>query len=317
MTAMPLIYLRLPNWLGDVCMSLPVLEAFLARNYRVVVCARPWAQALLSGYALEGFIPITGKWLHDAIAIKHYKKNHQSNATEVMALSLPDSFSSALVFKWAGIKAAGYKDDGRSWLLKWPIHKPKDTLHAVESWYYLAYQASQIWQNAIASKAPRSLHLAGVATADPATFALDTSKKNILIAPTAVGLHKGQVKVWPHYEALTQQLKKQYYNVYMCPPPSEISDAEQNAPSAIRLAPLSLVDFAQLCKSVDLVICNDSGVSHLAAAVNAAQITLIGVTDASYTGPWSDQAECLGKNGAWPCLHTVIERINERINERS
>lgn len=312
MTAMPVLYLRLPNWLGDVCMSLPVLEGFLARNYSVVVCARPWARPLLSGYALQGFIPITGKWLHDANAIKQYKKNHEPNSTKVTALSLPDSLSSAFIFKWAGLKTAGYKDDGRSCLLKWPLNKPKQPLHAVESWYHLAYESSKIWQNPIAPRAPRSLHLAGVPDPDPHKFDLDRSQKNILIAPTAVGLHKGKIKVWPHFEALTQKLKQQNYNVYMCPPPNEIAEAELNAPSATRLAPLSLADFAQLCKTVDLVICNDSGVSHLAAAVNAAQITLIGVTDVTHTGPWSDQAECLGKNGAWPSLSTVLKRINER-----
>ena len=133
-----------------------------------------------------------------------------------------------------------------------------------------------------------------------------------MIAPTAVGLHRGKVKVWPYYEALTQKLKQQNYNVYMCPPPNEVAEAERNAPSAIRLAPLPLTSFAQLCKSVDLVVCNDSGVSHLAATVNAAQITLIGVTDATHTGPWSDQAECLGENGAWPSLQAVLKRIHER-----
>lgn len=292
-------------------MSLPVLEALLAHNYPVVVCARPWAKPLLSGYALSGFVPMTGKWLHDAKTLRAYKKQHP--AERVVGLSLPDSLSSALVFKWAGIPAAGYKDDGRSWLLKWPVDKPKAALHAVESWYYLAHQASQIWQHPIAPTVMRSLHLAGVPDADPKKFNLDATIKNILIAPTAVGLHKGQVKVWPHYEALTQALKAQGHAVYMCPPPNEIAEAEQNAPSATRLEPLPLLAFAQLCKSVDLVLCNDSGVSHLAAAVDAVQITLIGVTDVTHTGPWSDRAECLGQLGQWPSLQTVLHHTEQRL----
>lgn len=312
MTVNPLVYLRLPNWLGDICMSLPVLEALLARNYPVVVCARPWARTLLSGYALHGFIPMEGKWWLDAKAIKQYQKPLANDAIEVVGLSLPDSLSSALVFKFGAIPAAGYRDDGRSWLLKWPIDKPTKSLHAVESWYYLALTASKLWNHAIAPKPMATLHLAGVPEADQKKFGLDCDKKNILIAPTAVGLHKGQVKVWPHYETLTQALIKKGYDVYMCPPANEIAEAEENAPSATRLEPLSLLAFAQLCKSVDLVICNDSGVSHLAAAVNAAQITLIGVTDVTHTGPWSDQAECLGKNGQWASLATVLERIHER-----
>lgn len=312
MTVNPLVYLRLPNWLGDVCMSLPVLEALLARNYQVIVCARPWAKTLLSGYALHDFIPMTGQWWSDAKAIKQHQKTRLSDSIQKVGLSLPDSLSSALVFKFGGIPAAGYRDDGRSWLLKWPIDKPTHSLHAVESWYFLAYSASKIWQFPIAPQPLASLHLAGVPEADPKKFGLDSDKKNILIAPTAVGLHKGQIKVWPHYEALTQALIKEGYDVYMCPPPNEVAEAEKNAPSATRLDSLPLLAFAQLCKSVDLVICNDSGVSHMAAAVDAKQITLIGVTDITHTGPWSDQADCLGQNGQWASLDTVLERIHER-----
>lgn len=308
MKSNPLLYLRLPNWLGDVCMSLPVLEAFLARDYQVVVCARGWAKELLAGYPLTDFIPITGHWYTDAKKLKAHKKEQINQ--DMQALSLPDSFSSALIFKWAGIATAGYKDDGRSWLLKWPITKPNQDMHAVESWYYLAQHAAQNWQQPIAPKPAQHLHLAGIENANAEKFGLDPDKKNILIAPTAVGLHKGQNKVWPYYENLTQRLTKAGAKVYMCPPPNEISQAQANAPSAIQLAPLSLRNFAQLCKSVDLVICNDSGVSHLAAAVDALQITLIGVTDGSKTGPWSDQATCLGKLGQWASIDEVFNTVN-------
>lgn len=304
----PLVYLRLPNWLGDVCMSLPTLEALLARNYRVIVCARPWAKTLLSGYALTGFVPMQGNWHQDARTLRQYRKNHQHKTC--FGLSLPDSLSSALIFRWAGIPTAGYRDDGRRFLLRWSIKKPTTSLHAVESWYYLAKQATTIWQQPIAPTPMRSLHLAGVPEADPTLFGLDPKQKNILIAPTAVGLHKGQVKIWPHYEALTQALQAKNYQVYMCPPPNEVEQALQNAPSATRLDPLPLLAFAQLCKSVNVVICNDSGVSHLAAAVNAPQITLIGVTDAARTGPWSDRAICLGQMGKWPSLENVLQHTH-------
>lgn len=310
MKSNPLLYLRLPNWLGDVCMSLPVLEAFLARNYRVVVCARPWAKELLAGYPIFDFVPISGKWYSDAKRLKAHKAHYQTTSS-IQGLSLPDSLSSALVFKLAGISAAGYKDDGRSWLLKWPISKPKARLHAVESWYHLAYQASLKWEQAIAPKAAQHLHLAGIEAPSPEKFGLDAKKINILIAPTAIGLHKGQNKVWPHFEALTQQLLAANFGVYMCPPPNEIEQALSNAPSATRIEALALPDFAQLCKSVDLVICNDSGVSHIAAAVDTPQITLIGVTDVSRTGPWSDQAHCMGEMGAWASIDQVLNSINQ------
>ncbi len=57
-----------------------------------------------------------------------------------------------------------------------------------------------------------------------------------------------------------------------------------------------------------LVICNDSGVSHLGAAVQARQLTLFGVTDPARTGPWSDRAVCLGRTDEWPSVNEVLEQ---------
>ena len=58
-----------------------------------------------------------------------------------------------------------------------------------------------------------------------------------------------------------------------------------------------------------MVIANDSGVSHIAAAVGAKQITLVGVTDTKRTGPWNPDAIVLGENGRWPSVDEVIDNL--------
>jgi heptosyltransferase-2 len=63
-----------------------------------------------------------------------------------------------------------------------------------------------------------------------------------------------------------------------------------------------------------LVVCNDSGTSHLAAAVAARQITLFGVTRRERTGPWSPDAVCLGSHDAWPDVGTVVERAMQMLD---
>ena len=63
------------------------------------------------------------------------------------------------------------------------------------------------------------------------------------------------------------------------------------------------------------MIANDSGVSHIAAAVCAKQITLVGVTDAKRTGPWNPDAIVLGENGRWPALQSVIDTISELVEK--
>lgn len=311
--------MRLPNWVGDVCMSLPSLDALINTGIPIVVCARKWAKDLLSAYNLAEFIPMDNSWLNNAKNIRTIRNQYQ--AKHNLGLLLPDSLSSALSFKFAGVTSCGYKDDGRSLLLRWPINKLKPKPHAVESWYELTYLALEYWQFKLPDLAPsdklnwqandkhEQLALAAIKSAGL------NSKQFVLIAPTAVGLHHGQIKVWQHFEQLSQSLIAQGYNVVMAPPPAEQAIAKKTVPSAKLLPALSLGAFASLTKHASLVICNDSGVSHLAAANNADQITLFGVTDPHHTGPWSPKAINLGTLGSWPKLSEVLTQTLDFLQQ--
>ncbi|HUG57480.1 MAG TPA: glycosyltransferase family 9 protein [Candidimonas sp.] len=313
MSTFSAIYVRLPNWIGDVCMSLPSLHALLDTEIPVIVCARPWAKDLLSAYKLGGFIEMKGRWREDRATVHAFRKKAQH--AHPRGLLLPDSLSSAMVFKFAGVPSAGYRDDGRSLILRWPINKPASSMHAVEAWYYVTSQALKRWNHPISPAHPSSklgLRLTDKHHAQ-AEQALNSAGLKagqfILIAPTATGLHRGKVKVWPHFDAMTRRLQEQGYTVAMCPPPSEAEAAKLNAPTAISLPPLGLGAFATLTRLASLVVCNDSGVSHLAAAAGARQLSLFGVTHRERTGPWSENAVCLGSAHAWPSLDETGQQI--------
>lgn len=313
MPTLSAIYVRLPNWIGDVCMSLPSLHALLNTRLPIVVCARPWARDLLSAYKLGGFIEMKGRWREDRATVHAFRKKAQH--AHPRGLLLPDSLSSAMVFKFAGVPSAGYRDDGRSLILRWPVNKPSSRMHAVESWYYITNQALKRWNQTPPPANPPSaldLQLTDKHRAE-ALQALNTAGlapgQFILIAPTATGLHRGKAKVWPHFDALTRRLQRQGYQVAMCPPPSEAEAARTNAPTAITLPPLRLGAFATLTRLASLVVCNDSGVSHLAAATSARQLSLFGVTQRERTGPWSENASCLGSSHAWPTIEETEQRI--------
>lgn len=287
-------------------MSLPSLQALLNTRLPIVICARPWARDLLAGFDISGFVDMAGKWREDRSAVSAYKK--KAKHAHARGLLLPDSLSSAMVFSFAGVPSAGYRDDGRSLILRWPVNKPSGTPHAVLSWYHLTATALDRWNLPAIPAQPASelglkiahkhrragMQALAAAQLEPGRF--------ILIAPTATGLHHGRIKVWPYFDSLTRSLQKQGYIVAMCPPPAEIEAAQQNAPTALLLPPLALGAFATLTQSASLVICNDSGVSHLAAAANARQLTLFGVTRPERTGPWSENATCLGGMQQWPTL---------------
>lgn len=309
MSIISAIYIRIPNWIGDVCMSLPCLDLLLETRIPVVVCARPWARDLLDDYPIAGFIPMSGRWRKDRAAVQTFRKRaHHAHAR---GLLLPDSLSSAMVFRFAGIPSAGHRDDGRSLILRWPIRKSTRKLHAVEAWYRLTAQALQKWGvGSNPENVPETLGLRLTSEHCSTAQALMNqaglnSGDFVLIAPTAVGLHHGKNKVWPAFEALTKRLQAQGHKVVMCPPPSEVDQALQNAPSAHCLPSIGLGGFAALTRHAALVICNDSGVSHVAAAAGARQLTLFGVTQQDRTGPWSISATCLGSAKKWPGLDDV------------
>lgn len=295
-------------------MSLPSLHTLLDTQLPVVVCARPWARDLLAAYDLAGVIDMKGRWREDRAAVHAFRKKAQH--PHPRGVLLPDSLSSAMVFKFGGIPSAGYRDDGRSLILRWPVNKPATSLHAVESWHYITTQALKRW-NLPATGLPVGRQL-GLQLADrhdaEGQQALSQAGlqpgRYILIAPTATGLHRGKIKVWPYYKELTQRLQLQGHTVVMCPPAAEADEAKKNAPDALCLPPLKLGAFATLAQLATLVVCNDSGVSHLAAAAGARQLTLFGVTQPERTGPWSDKASCLGSAQAWPTLEQVVDRVN-------
>lgn len=308
--AHPALYVRLPNWVGDVCMSLPSLALLLSTGLPVTVCARPWAQDLLAAYPLAGFVPMSGSWRTDRAAVRQHLK--QSRTVRARGLLLPDSLSSALVFRFAGIPCAGYRDDGRSLILRWPCRKPAEPLHAVLSWHHLTRYALRQWQLPVteAEPAPELDWLAAPAhesQAEQAMAQAGLSRQGfVLIAPTATGLHKGRVKAWSGFDSLSRSLQARGLTVVMAPPAAEQQAARAAAPTAQLLPPLGLGAFACLTRAARLVVCNDSGVSHLAAAARARQVTLFGVTDPARTGPWSNQALRLGRMNAWPSAPEVL-----------
>lgn len=309
----PALFVRLPNWVGDVCMSLPSLDILLATERPVIVCARSWARGFLSAYPLAGFVDMDRSWRRNSHRLK--KARTELGHPSPLGLLLPDSLSSALSFRFAGIASAGYRDDARSLLLRWPLRKPVRNIHAVQSWYQLTQQALTHWQLPAGSPQPhaelswKAANEHGLDAAQALQRAGLAAGHFVLIAPTAVGQHQGKIKVWRHFDGLTQALQAQGHTVVMAPPENEQAAARQAAPTAQLLPALSLGGFAVLTRLAALVVCNDSGVSHLAAAAGARQVTLFGVTDPARTGPWSNQALRLGSAQNWPTLDEVVRTV--------
>lgn len=307
---MPVVLCRLPNHVGDCCMCLPALRLLAASGFTPALVGKRWAEDLLAGMGWR-FDPIEGQVSEDLSRIRYLA----NNAKATRGLLFPNSFGSALLFKLGRIKTTGLKTDMRSLLLDIGIPEPAP-MHEVERFFYVAHEALKAWgvQPAF-DKVPERLSLILMKRHEAAAKNLieqyQIPEKFALLAPIARGKHRGQVKHWEHFNELVAPLRERGMEPIVFPSMREEDLAKAACPDATILPPITLGNFAAIAKRAAVVIANDSGVSHIAAAVGAKQITLIGVTDTNRTGPWNPDAIVLGENGRWPSVEEVVNRLQE------
>jgi heptosyltransferase-2 len=297
-------------------MCLPALRLLQASGYEPALVGKRWAEDLMAGMGWR-FDPIEGHVSEDLSRIRYLVTN--TGATR--SLLFPNSFGSALLFKIGRVPTTGLATDGRSLLLKHAIPEP-GPMHEVERFFYLTHEAIKAWGGVPAwDRPPSSLELKLLkrheAAARNIILGHGIPEKFAILAPVARGLHKGQNKHWPHFNELCAPLREMGVAPIVFPSVREEADARKACRDALIMPPTTLGNFAAMCKRAQLVIANDSGVSHVAAAVGAKQITLIGVTSTERTGPWNPEATVLGKDGAWPTLDEVLASIRSLLAQQS
>jgi heptosyltransferase-2 len=99
---------RLPNWVGDVCMALPALALLRRAGFALHLVGKGWAADLLAGFPDHVARLPTG-------LLAGARTCAASGARQ--ALLLTNSFGSALQARLAGLDAVGFARDGRSLLL--------------------------------------------------------------------------------------------------------------------------------------------------------------------------------------------------------
>jgi heptosyltransferase-2 len=305
------ILVRLPNHVGDACMAVPALRALQSAGLVCALVGRPWAKSLLAGLGCA-YTSITGRFLTDLGIVRSWTRELAHG--ELRGVVLPNSFGSALLFALAGVRGAGLATAGRSALLRWPIAEPRG-VHEVERFHAAASGALGAWRLPT-TPLPVSLGLpltaAQRAEAEALLRAHDLDRY-ALLAPVATGRHHGRVKHWSHFADLLPVLREHGLRPVAAPPPTEIEAVRAALPDALLLPSVDLGIYAALAERAAVVIANDSGSSHVAAAVGARQVTIFGVTDRSRTGPWSPRAVCVGRNGHWPEVGEVVAALDQAL----
>ena len=311
---MPNVLCRLPNHVGDCCMTLPALRLLEASGFTPMLTGKRWAEDLMSGMGWR-FDPIEGHVIEDLHRIR-YISNHLG--PRPLGLLFPNSFSSALLFSIGRVRNAGFPTDGRRFLLDKVVEEP-GTMHEVERFFRLAHGAIKAWGGTPAwDSVPEELGMRLLARHEAAARNLMAEhgipENFALLAPIARGLHHGKEKQWKHFNELCQPLRDMGIEPIVFPSVREEEANHAACPNARILPPTTLGNYAALAKRARIVIANDSGISHVAAAVSANQITLLGVTNPARTRPWNSKALCLGNNtDGWPSLQQVLCAIKQDV----
>lgn len=311
---MPNVLCRLPNHVGDCCMTLPALRLLEASGFTPMLTGKRWAEDLMSGMGWR-FDPIEGHVTEDLHRIR-YISNHLG--PRPLGLLFPNSFSSALLFSIGRVRNAGFPTDGRRFLLDKVVEEP-GTMHEVERFFRLAHGAIKAWGGTPAwDSVPEELGMRLLARHEAAARNLMAEhgipENFALLAPIARGLHHGKEKQWKHFNELCQPLRDMGIEPIVFPSVREEEANHAACPNARILPPTTLGNYAALAKRARIVIANDSGISHVAAAVSANQITLLGVTNPARTRPLNSKALCLGNNtDGWPSLQQVLCAIKQDV----
>lgn len=282
-------------------MALPALDLLAESGFALTLVGRSWAKDLFSAY------PWTVTSLPDSRvqALRDIKVNN--------GLLLTNSFGSAFEFKLAGISAMGYARDGRSWLLRKAI-KVNAGDHMVEYYYRLA--------TALTGTSPdirRNLQLriddSARQRAQRLLAAHEVGAHYVVLCPVAVGFHRGKLKAWDGFARLGSELLIAGTQVVAMPGPNETAAVRSALPGVIVLPESDVATFAAVLESARLVVANDSGPGHLAAAVGARVISVFGVTDPKKTRPWSTRVTLVGASDHWPAYKEVVVAVDAALRQ--
>ena len=295
-----------PNWIGDAVMSLSLIQAFHQDNTMRAVDGKPCEIHVLAP-------PVTAPVYQFSNAVRAVQVEPFSHGKlqwglrrQVgeslaergfdMAVVLPNSLKAALVPWFARIpKRVGYNGELRSAVLTHPLPKPsKSAKPPMIQWYGdLGNYAPDLLENPV-------LHVEkGMQEAACKEFQLNSGF--LALAP---GAEFGPAKRWPaaHFanvaEAFLLQNPMQHVVLFGGPKDQAFSaEIVSLLPSDLQARTVGLAGKTSLAQAVTLMsaasqlLTNDSGLMHVAAALNVQVHAVFGSSSPHHTPPLNAKAK--------------------------
>lgn len=289
-----------PSWVGDMVMAQSLFITLKKRFADVIidVLAPAWSLPLLERMpeVRQGVVMPLG---HDQVGLllRYRLGKSLRNEHYDQAILLPNSWKSALTPLFARIPLrTGWVGEHRFGLLN-DLRKLNEQTYPlmVERFVALAFDKGE----PLPQTMPRPLLSidAQQCALSKAKFSLDADRPVLALCP---GAEFGSSKRWPaeHYAALATQKIQSGWQVWLFGSTNDQSVAEeikQKIPSPLLQHCYDLSGKTALAEAIDLLsladaaVSNDSGLMHVAAALNRPLVAIYGSTSPKFTPPLGER----------------------------
>ncbi|MGH1426575.1 MAG: lipopolysaccharide heptosyltransferase II [Arenicella sp.] len=290
-----------PSWVGDMVMAQSLFKALKTQNPELTidVLAPAWCSAL-TDYMPEVSQLIEAPFIHGALGIaERIKLAKQLQGKYDVAFVLPNSFKSALVPWMAKIAVrVGFVGEQRYGLLNQRHKLDKRLLPLmVQRFVALAYPKAAPPVKKETLPLPRLVvkqqHLQSIMALH--SLHLTNGQEVLVLCP---GAEFGAAKQWPvaHYAEVANNFLDQGWQVWLFGSQKDQSACEEinvaTKKACMNLAgKTTLSEAIALMSAASLVVSNDSGLMHVAAALHKKLIAVYGSTDPGFTPPLNQHAK--------------------------
>jgi heptosyltransferase II len=313
------VVVRGTNWVGDAVITIPALRELrrVLPHAHITLATRPWAEGLFSDADFLDDILIYDRPKHSPGAFLRQVREWRGRSFD-LALLFQNAFEAALIARAASIPfRIGYATDARGPLLTHPLTLPPWRGSRHEVFYYLN----------IISGLERILYGASTVEDREPRFMLNVNEQRRIEARQRLqeqgalgagplvalcpGSTNSRAKRWPaeSYARLADRLREEAgANIILIGARDEVEVSNEVA-RLMHHRPVVLTgrtDLSELTATlslVNLLVTNDTGPAHIAAALERPVLVIFGPTDPRTTSPFSQTAELIRRPpDCAPCM---------------
>jgi heptosyltransferase-2 len=280
----PRILAVAPNWIGDALMAQPLFMRLHERipGLQLDVLAPAWVAPVVRRMPQVAEV-IAVPFRHGGLQLRERWRVGRGlrGRGYQQAIVLPNTWKSALAPFFADIPLrSGYVGESRYGLLNLLYRKS----HSPMTLHYARLSEAPGKEIRQPLPQPRLLARAQDIESTKAQFGL--AGRYAVLCP---GAEYGPAKRWPYFRELGERLKIEPVVV------GSANDAEaaRGIPGKNLVGATTLDQAIDLIAGAEIVVSNDSGLMHVAAALGRPQVALFGSSSPQHTPPLSDAARVL------------------------